>query len=158
MSAGNTGQETRMPIKDAFSNSTDYIRMVIGSVSSRVTPINFVNGIIDLISAGVAKSKIRTIVTNSAITIEDNTVLCDCTSGNISTPLPSASSMYDATSTKSITLKIVQQIDAGNTVTISPAGAESIYDSGSAQTSIGLVSGASVSIESNGVDYIVVGS
>lgn len=110
-----------------------------------------------LLGASVLKNKIRTVITSTGVLITDNTVLVDCTAGNVVLTLPAPSTAYDSTNTVTNSFVISQKIDAGNTVTINPNLSESIYD-GSAQTSITLTTGSTVTLETDGTDWIVVGS
>ena len=151
-------QEVNMAKRTTFSVVTDYLRMVIDGQSVVCSPTNFITQVQSLITSAAQTSKIREVATNAAINVTDNTVLADCTSGNISFTLPSPSSAFDATNTLSSTFKLVQKIDNGNSLTILPNDTENIYDSGSAQSSVVITGGGSVDIETDGTDWIVVGS
>ena len=154
----NTGsQENILPITAQMSLTTDYVRTIVGGISARMNLTNLAALISGLISSSVLKNKIRTVVANTAILIEDNTILADCTTGNISLTLPSPTSAFDATNNLTNSFTISQKIDAGNTATILPNVAESIFD-GSAQTSIILSGGSSVTIETDGTNWTVVSS
>ena len=133
--------------------TTDYIRTTIGGISARMNPTNMAAVLSPLIAA-TNTVKVRDIVGSTGILITDNTLFCDCTAGNIALTLPAPSTAYDSTNTTSITFTIAQKVDAGNTVTINPNASESIYNGGSAQSSVVLSSGAAVSFETDGTSWI----
>lgn len=151
-------QEVNMPKRTTFNVVTDWVRMVIEGQSVVVSPTNFINQVQSLIASTAQKSKIREVVANSVVNVDDNTVLADCTAGSFSLTLPSPASAFDATTSLTSTFKLVQKIDAGNSLTILPNGLEGIYDAGIPQSSIVITGGGSLSVETDGTDWIVVGS
>ena len=151
------GTEPYFVKKTTFSTTSDFVRMIVDSQSVQIRVDKFVDGIQALINASANQSKIRTVSTNAGISATDNTILCDCTSGNIILTLPAPSSVYDSDASISPVYVVSQKIDAGNTVKINPNSTENIYD-GSAQTSIILSSGSTVSLQTDGTDWIVIGS
>lgn len=158
MSYNNTGnRESRLPSIAQMNANTDWIRVVIGDVSSRISPTNFATFISPLISDSVLRSTVRTVAVSTGILTTDNTIFADSTAGDITLTLPVPANAFDATNSLSNTFTITQKIHGGNSVTISPNGSESIYD-GTAQSSIILTSGAAVTLETDGIDWIVTSS
>lgn len=134
---------------------TDFVRVVIGAISAKISLTNFASQISPLIAASVSKNKIRSVTANSAILITDNSIFADSSSGNISLTLPSPASAFDTINSLSNSFTIAQQVHGGNSVTILPNSSEFIYD-GAAQTSIVLSSGSSVTVETDGTNWTIV--
>lgn len=142
-------KETNLPIKSSFSNTTDYVRMTVGGISSVVTPTTLASGITSALSSLSSAVKVRETSTSGAIAITDNVVLAN--TGGTSYSLPNPSTAYDSSAQKSSVFTIVHSGSSGS-VTITPYSSESIYDGG-AQSSIVLGAGSALAVVTNGVNY-----
>lgn len=144
-------KETNLPIKSSFSNTTDYVRMTVGGISSVVTPTVLASAISSLISSSVNKLKIRHVTGAGAVLATDNVVTL---TGTFAITMPNPSTVYDAANTQSN--EIVLAMKGSGTVTVNPYDAESFLD-GTTQSSLSL-NGSYVRLVTDGTDWIVVGS
>lgn len=151
-------KENSFPIVSSFNNSSDYVRMVVGNLSVLCTPASLATGIQSELLGLVNTAVVRETSSSGNLLSTDNTLLVDTSGGGVSINLPNPSVVWDTTNSKSNTFRIVQKIDGGNTLTVNPYNAEDIYESGSAQSSVALTGGSSITVETNGTDWIVVGS
>lgn len=151
MSSGITGQETSLPIKSSFNTASDYVRMVIGGISSRVTPTVFATYVSSLIASSVQKLKVRHITSAGAILATDNVVTC---TGTFAVTMPNPATVYDATDTISNSISIATK--GSGTITINPYDAEVFYD-GSSNASLSINS-STVTLVTDGTDWVVIGA
>tara|TARA_R110000744_G_scaffold82357_1_gene161856 strand:- start:115 stop:576 length:462 start_codon:yes stop_codon:yes gene_type:complete len=151
-------KEDNLSISTTMSTVSDWVRVIKDGISTRISPANFATVIESSLASSVNKDIVREISSGQSFLSTDNTLLVDCTGGNVTVQLPNPSTVWDATNSKSVVMRIVQKISNSNSVTISQYNSENIYVNGAADTTITLTSGSSATIETNGTDFIVVGS
>lgn len=134
---------------------SDLVRVLIGGVPAKISLTNLATELDTILAASASTSVVRSVTANAALTSADNTLLVDSTSGNLAVTMPQPSTVFDSSTNVSSRFTISQKVHNSNTVTISPFASESMYD-GAAQSSIVLSSGAAVSLETDGTDWIVV--
>ena len=135
---------------------SDYVRVLIGDVPARITLTNIATELESLLASSSTSTVIRSVSSGTTLTTDDNVLLVDSTSGAITITLPSPSDAFDSSTSLSNHFTISQKISNSNLVTIQPNGSENIYSSGSAQTSIVLSNGSSISVVSDGTDWTVI--
>jgi hypothetical protein len=151
-------KEDSTQIVTTMNSVSDWVRIIKDGISSRISPTNLASVIAASLATLINKDKVREISSGQSFLSTDNTLLVDCTAGGVSVQLPNPSSVWDATNSKSNVMRIVQKIANGNTLTITQYNSEAIYVNGASDTVITLTGGSSATIETNGTDFIVVGS
>ena len=151
-------KEANSTIATTMNSVTDYIRIIKDGMSQRMSPTNFATVISSALSSIVGTEKVREVSSGQSFLSTDNTLLVDSSGGNVQINLPNPSSVWNATDSKSNSIRIVQKVSGGNTVTIAQYDSEDIYVNGAAATSVALTGGSAATLVTDGTDFIVVGS
>lgn len=127
--------------------------MVVDSMSVDVSVSDFASIISSSLSSIVSGVTMVARTSTGSISLAYNVELC---SGTITRTLPSPATAFNATTSKSITITVVNTGSSG-TVTVNPYDSESIFDGG-AQTSIELSAGSKATFATDGSNWYVIGS
>lgn len=139
--------ELTLPKKTSFA-ATDYLRMVVGGVSSDILPQAFATEIADYLPTLVNSVKIRAAAVSGNILTTDSIVLA---SAGTTQTLPNPTTAFTASSSKSNQFTVVNA-GSGSAVTVNPYNTENIKYNGD-QSSISLAAGASMTFATDGTDW-----
>lgn len=104
---------------------------------------------------GSVQVPIRTVTTSTTLTLNDYTILCDATSGNVVLTLPTAASSYDST-TKAGRTYNMKKIDASaNSCKFAGSGGTETIDGATTYPAVGVTQYANTPIQSNGTAWYV---
>ena len=125
-------KESNLTINTSMDD-TEYVRVVIGGSSRRITLENLINSADTALAAlGYQKNTglnrpVTAITGNYVATSANSIIQGDCTSNNITVTLPAITDMWDATNevTKVLTIKKVDT-SATYSITINPPSGENI--------------------------------
>lgn len=125
-------KESNLTINTTMDES-DYVRVVIGGSSRRITLDNLISASEDAIyDLGFQKNtavnrSVTTVTSNYVATVADSIILVDASSNDVIITLPTMLTMWDAADsvTKVITIKKIDQSTTYN-VTINPDDGENI--------------------------------
>lgn len=140
-------------VRKTTAANTDLVRMVVDSMSVDVSVSDFASIISSSLSSIVSGVTMIARTSTGSISLAYNVELC---SGTITRTLPSPATAFNAATSKSITITVVNTGSSG-TVTVNPYDSESIFDGG-AQTSIALSAGSKATFATDGSNWYVIGS
>lgn len=135
--------------------ATDFVRVIIGGASRKISLQSFAIAIFPFFPLlPFIDRKITTITGNYAITSADDVVLADTSGGEISINLPTAASVFSATTEKSGQFTVKKITSDGNNVNINPNGSETI----DGDTGLVIVGGslAHFNIVSDGFNWFII--
>ena len=152
-------EEDLVTITSTDFTSVDYVRVLDGDLSRKITLGSFTDSIDPLlVTAGFIKSVpstdvvLTTQTTNYTMLVTDEVILVDTTAGNVIITLPAASGAGTATTTKRYTIK--KKTTDINKVSVVPSGV-AVIDGAATLDIIGPVMG-SITIVSDSFNWYTV--